>query len=284
MSLLISIAQAGIRLIPFSLRARLALECVTIETGLGLLNSNGFKPSAIIDVGACEGNWSRLASVIWPGIPVYMIDGNPESERPLGEAARQIGATAKYYIRLLGQEHRDSMRLFQLGRGTSVLKELTVHQPKTIEVPMDRLDSLLKGEFMGENALVKLDVQGYELEVLKGAGEIFRRAEVVIVEAALLPFNDGAPLFAEVVSFMDAAGFATYEICGASRRTDQAQFQVDVFFVRRESNLRRKQRFFKSEATVSGGTGQPTSAHQTEMRRGRQLGTSRLHAKAFQGS
>jgi len=255
MSLLISIAKAGIRLLPFSLRARLALECVTVESGLGLLKSNGFRPSAIIDVGACGGEWSLLACRTWPGVPAYMIDANPESERPLEEAARKVGATAKHYIRLLGQEHRDNVRLFQHGTGTGVLKDLTVYQTKAIEVPMDTLDSLLAGESVGDSALIKLDVQGYEIEVLKGGGEILRRAEVAILEASLLPFNDGAPLFAEVVRFMDDAGFATYEFCSVFRRTDQAQVQVDVFFVRRESNLRRQKRFFKGEAAVAAGKG-----------------------------
>jgi FkbM family methyltransferase len=176
-----------------------------------------------------------------------MIDGNPENERALEDAARQIGPLAEHFICLLGAEHRKSVTLFQLGNGTSVLKELSGFQPKAIEVPMERLDRLLAGKNVGDQALIKLDVQGYELEVLRGAGDILRLAEVMILEVAIIPFNDGAPLFAEVVQFMENAGYVAYEFCGGARRTDLALFQIDVFFVRRDSNLRCRKRFFKDE-------------------------------------
>jgi FkbM family methyltransferase len=220
---------------------------MSIETGLELVKHNGFEPSAIIDVGACVGGWSQMARRYWPRAPVFMFEGNPENKSALGDAARQLGLSAKYFVCLLGPEHRDSVKLFQLGAGTSVLKELSGFSPNAIEVPMERLDRLLAAESVGDQALIKLDVQGYELEVLKGAGNILRRAEVMILETALIPYNDGAPLFAEVIEFMEDAGYVAYDFCGGSRRTDLALFQIDVFFVRRDSRLRRRQRFFKHE-------------------------------------
>jgi hypothetical protein len=112
---------------------------------------------------------------------------------------------------------------------------------------MERLDCLLADKSLGDQVLIKIDVQGYELEVLKGAGDILHQAEVMILEVALIPYNDSAPLFAEVIQFMEDAGYVAYEFCGGSRRTDLALFQIDVFFVRRDSKLRSKQRFHKNE-------------------------------------
>jgi len=59
------------------------------------------------------------------------------------------------------------------------------------------------------------------------------------MEASLLPYNEGAPLFTDVVAFMDKEGFVVFDFCGQMRReSDFALSQTDVAFVRRESNLR----------------------------------------------
>jgi FkbM family methyltransferase len=250
-NLLSKIAKAGIRRLSLDSRSRVARHCLSIGSGLELVKRNGLEPSAIIDIGACTGEWSLLACQLWPQVPVFMIDGSPENEKALADTARQLGPLAEHRICLLGPEHRDSVQLFQLGAGTSVLRELSGFQPKSIEVPMERLDRLLTGKSLGDQVLIKIDVQGYELEVLKGAGDILHQAEVMILEIALIPYNDRAPLFAEVVGFMEAAGYVAYDFCGGSRRTDLALFQIDVFFVRRDSKLRSKQRFHKDEPAPS---------------------------------
>jgi hypothetical protein len=83
---------------------------------------------------------------------------------------------------------------------------------------------------------------------LKGATQSLRLSEVVIMEASLLPYNDGAPLFAEVVAFMDKQGFVVFDFCGQLRReSDRVLFQTDIAFVRRESNLRAPRRFWLNE-------------------------------------
>jgi hypothetical protein len=71
---------------------------------------------------------------------------------------------------------------------------------------------------------------------------------VVILEVSLLPYNEGAPLFGEVVAFMAKAGFAVYDFCGQHRRqSDHALFQTDVVFVRADSSLRACKKFWLTE-------------------------------------
>src|SRR6266436_4167158 len=78
--------------------------------------------------------------------------------------------------------------------------------------------------------LVKLDVQGFELEALKGATQLFGRTEVFIMET---------PVFHEVVQFMADRGYLTYDFPGFLRRPrDGALGQCGVCFVRENSPLR----------------------------------------------
>jgi FkbM family methyltransferase len=223
----------------------------TLSGFLENLKNCGFSPSAIIDIGANAGEWSRTASSIFNSAQILMFDGDPENEPNLHNTAREIGARSRYFLRLLGPERRDMVTFYKLEMGTtgsSVFPELTSFRKNAITLSMDTLDSLTAESFLQPPLLLKLDVQGFELEVLKGGSRTLTLSEVVIMEASLLPYNDGAPLFAEVVAFMDKQGFVVFDFCGQNRReSDFALFQSDVAFVRRESNLRAPRRFWLSE-------------------------------------
>ena len=102
--------------------------------------------------------------------------------------------------------------------------------------------------------LLKLDVQGFELQVLLGGTSTLNRAEVVIMETSLLPYNENAPLFAEVVAFMADREFVAFDFCGQTRRqTDDTLFQTDVVF-KKDSSLRAPRRFWWGERLIRSGS------------------------------
>jgi FkbM family methyltransferase len=205
----------------------------------------------ILDVGANAGEWSRVAASIFTTSRIVMFDGDPENEAPLHNTVREIGARASYILCLLGAEKKAEVMFYRPEAGTtgsSVLPEMTSYDKEAIKLKMDTLDSLMESAGMSTPLLMKLDVQGFELEILRGGKNALGAAEVVIMEASLLPYNEGAPLFADVVGFMDEAGFAVYDFCGQNRReTDHALFQTDVVFVRRDSSLRARRKFWLKE-------------------------------------
>jgi len=223
----------------------------TLPGFLENLGNSGFSPSAIVDIGANAGEWSRTAAAIFPSVPILMFDGDPDNEPNLYNTVREIGARCKYFLCLLGPDKKDAVTFYKLESGTtgsSVLPELTSFRKDAITLSMDTLDNLTAEASLQSPLLMKLDVQGFELEVLKGAGRTLALSEVVILEVALLPYNDGGPLFADVVAFMGREGFLVFDFCGQFRReSDFALFQTDVAFVRRESNLRAPRRFWLSE-------------------------------------
>jgi FkbM family methyltransferase len=215
------------------------------------LRENGFSPSAILDIGANAGEWSRVASSIFTTSRIVMFDGDPENEAVLHNTVREIGARSSYILCLLGAEKKDGVTFYRPEAGTtgsSVLPEMTSYDKEAIKLKMDTLDSLTGNAGLAAPLLMKLDVQGFELEILKGGKKALAAAEVVITEASLLPYNEGAPLFSDVVAFMHQEGFAVYDFCGQNRReSDHALFQTDVVFARRESNLRARRKFWLKE-------------------------------------
>ena len=216
--------------------------------------ANGFSPAAILDIGANAGEWSRVAAGIFASARILMFDGDPENEPALHNAVREIGARSSYVLCLLGAEKKDAVTFYRPEAGTtgsSVLPEMTSYDKEAIRLRMDTLDSLTENAGsggLGTPLLMKLDVQGFELEILKGGKKALGASEVVIMEASLLEYNEGAPLFADVVAFMRQEGFEVYDFCGQNRReTDHALFQTDVVFARRESGLRARRKFWLKE-------------------------------------
>jgi FkbM family methyltransferase len=215
------------------------------------LRDNGFSPSAILDIGANAGEWSRVAASVFASSRILMFDGDPENEPALHNTVREIGTRSSYILCLLGAEKKSEVTFYRPEAGTtgsSVLPEMTSYDKEAIKLKMDTLDSLTENAGLGDPVLMKLDVQGFELEILKGGEKTLGLSEVVIMEASLLPYNEGAPLFADVVAFMHQEGYALYDFCGQNRReSDHALFQTDVVFVRRASSLRARRKFWLKE-------------------------------------
>lgn len=218
-----------------------------------LLNAqrNGFSPAGIVDIGANSGEWSRMARSVFPDCPIAMFDGNPRYQPVLAAAARELGK-ASHTIAVLGPQAKEQVVFYSSGPRSSVLVELTTLPRAAEQQPMRTLDESIGQTALGSpvpaGLLMKLDVQGFELEVLRGGMSTLSKAELLILETSLLPYNEGGPTFAEVVKFMDDAGFAAFDFCGQFRRqTDLALCQTDVAFVRRDSELRRPKKFFLDE-------------------------------------
>jgi len=86
---------------------------------------------------------------------------------------------------------------------------------------------------------LKADVQGAELEVLRGSSETLTSADLVILEVSFSRFFLDGPQFHDVVAFMRGAGFVFYNIFNLMYRPlDGALAQADVLFVPHESPLR----------------------------------------------
>ena len=129
-----------------------------------------------------------------------------------------------------------------------VTDELTSFGSTPVTLPMCTLDECMLRSGFEEPLLLKLDVQGFELEVLRGAPRVLHRAEIVILESSLLPYNAGAPLLGEVIAFMAEHGFAPFDFCGQARReSDLALFQTDIVFARHDSSLRAPRKFWLRE-------------------------------------
>jgi hypothetical protein len=72
-----------------------------------------------------------------------------------------------------------------------------------VDVPMVRIDGVLNQEV----DILKLDLQGYELEALRGATNLLPRIKTITTEVEFVPLYDGQPLFGDIDCFLRQSGF-----------------------------------------------------------------------------
>lgn len=171
--------------------------------------------NTVIDVGANIGQFSLLALEAWPGSTVYAFEALP--------------APAARYRKVLG--HRPDVILHQVALGcrhghaemhvsarvdSSSLLPIGLKQrelfPGTAEERVTRvevapLDSFSPAMKLTPPILLKIDVQGYELEVLKGCEAMLALVSSVYVECSEIELYEGQPLRDDVDAFLRVRDF-----------------------------------------------------------------------------
>jgi hypothetical protein len=98
-----------------------------------------------------------------------------------------------------------------------------------IEVKLTRLDALF-GEPVD---LLKLDLQGYELEALRGCGEWIRQIKLITTEVEFLPLYEGQPLFSDVEAYLRERGFCLLNLYELWTQPDGQLTAGDALFLNR---------------------------------------------------
>ncbi len=206
-----------------------------MEWSLKNLYTNGFRPKYILDIGAYEGEWTLMCKEIFKDAKFLMIEAQSSKSPKLD---RITSSTVDYKICLLGPQRNNSAKFYINETVSSALQETEKQNQEYVDIEMFTLDEVLVEKAITNADFIKLDVQGFELEVLKGAVNCLKNAEVVLMEVSLIEINKGAPLIHEVMSFMTERGFVCYDICSIVRRPlDQALWQTDLIFVKAASAL-----------------------------------------------
>jgi FkbM family methyltransferase len=204
--------------------------------GLRGLQAAGYRPDLVIDVGAYKGEWTQQALPFFPAARFLMAEAQPAKEEIL--RAVRDGATGRvaYEIALLGAAPRPAVDFYLGEEGSTLYPEQTAATMSLARLPMTTLDDLVRRKGVSGRVFLKMDVQGAELDVLAGAPAVLARTDVVLLEASIVAYNDGAPRVAEVIPRLRELDFLLYDICDL-RRIGRVLAQVDLVFARRGSSI-----------------------------------------------
>jgi FkbM family methyltransferase len=212
------------------------------------IEARGFKPRNILDVGANNAEWSWIAHSVFPQANYFLIE--PLSEmKPFLDRFCARNLEAKWFQAGAGAEAGElTFTIWDDYVGSSFLPEPShtlKESGKQRTVPIITIDSLIAAGHIPIPDLIKIDVQGFEREVLKGGSRSLGQVQMLIVECSLYSSTSRKAPLHDVISFLQEYGYVIYDLLDLKYRpSDGALGQVDICFVNEDGPLRAMTRWY----------------------------------------
>jgi FkbM family methyltransferase len=199
------------------------------------------KFATILDAGANKGQFALVARAHNPAARVYAFEPMAKASAIFSTVfsadinttmiRSALGSTRETTIMNVSGR-ADSSSLLPIGSlqsdtfpGTAAIGQETIS--------VQRLDDLAPALEILAPALLKIDVQGFELELLKGATQSLAKFSDIYVELSFVPFYDGQPLAAEVIAWLGQHDFALQGIYNFTPDRNGLSAQADFHFIRK---------------------------------------------------
>ena len=186
------------------------------------------EPKRILDIGANVGGWYNECRSHFPSSYIFSIEANEECEEALKDT------NPNYLIALLAKDNKEYdfyVNNTYRSTGNSIYKELTEHyteaNTRIIKKQGTRLDDIFTDEYFD---LIKMDVQGAELDVIKGGSKLIRAAHGLILEVALKEYNEASPMYDEIITYLETIGFKQKSVLDDLMYNNEVYHQ-DIFFL-----------------------------------------------------
>lgn len=204
------------------------------------------KIGTVIDVGSYIGAFAFAMQIMQTGVHLYAFE-------PLEENLKQLKLNLKPFsncqvfpvalgdypgeVEFWRSEFPASSSVLPMGDLHKTVFPHTACQTKKM-VRMARLDDYLPQMVFEGRVLLKLDVQGFEKQVLQGAVETLKRVDYVLVEVSYQPLYQGQALFGDIYEFLQVQGFQyAGNFSALTSPLDGTILQSDALFVRKGGEL-----------------------------------------------
>jgi|TARA_B110000503_G_C7063897_1_gene377885 FkbM family methyltransferase len=183
-----------------------------------------FNPKKILDIGAWNGFWTSNCQLFWPNAHYTCIEAGAKHKKKLEECADEV------HIAVVGDTHRKvNMHLTKVNSNkVGYTKGSSIFPWESADEQTDERDMIPLNSLVGKDVqfdLIKQDVQGAELLIIKGSLEIFQRATYILNEVNLNKIGE-MPDINEMNEYMFSIGFNEHRIISDHGQHDQ----VDVLY------------------------------------------------------
>ena len=196
--------------------------------------------NTVIDVGANRGQFAVFALHRFPRARVVCFEPLPDAHEKLTEV---IGRDSRVRVKQYALGSVGGRRTINVTRSddSSSLLEPTALQIRTfsktdttstVDVSVETLDNALAADQITLPFLLKIDVQGFELEVIRGACDLLKHDGDLLVECSFVELYAGQVLAGELIADLWSRGFTPAGVFGITHDATGRCLQADVLFER----------------------------------------------------
>lgn len=203
-----------------------------------------FQIDMVLDVGANTGQYARMLRRLGYRGQILSFEALSAAHASLCETAAHdplwrvapraaVGAVSAETEINISQNSVSSSLLPMLDLCTDAADHARYVAREAVSVRT--LESLCKGHLgAADKALLKIDTQGYEDQVLAGAGAVLERTSVIQSEVSLTALYDHSKTMEQIIAQVKALGFEPWSLTpGFADRDTGRLLQCDVYFVRK---------------------------------------------------
>ena len=198
-------------------------------------------PETIIDIGSNKGQFILLIEKIYPNKNIYsfepikeMIDKQKKffaykNNIIFHNVALGSSNTLKEF---LITTRMDSSSFLKIVSDNNKNKNYDIVENRNIQI--NTLDELLINEKISHPVLIKIDVQGYELEVLRGANNLLKKTDYLLLEVSKNEMYQNQPIEKEVVEYLKNLNFDILKSNNWSKIQNTNFYQRDIIFYKKQ--------------------------------------------------
>ncbi|MDX2231121.1 MAG: FkbM family methyltransferase [Leptolyngbyaceae cyanobacterium bins.349] len=220
----------------------------------------------MIDVGAHDGSFFAIPRAQNIDTVVYAIE-------PIPELADQIRAHQQpnLHVFCMAMGNENGTRTFHINSDplTSSLLDAKcegqwqpfsaqLQEARSLEVPVMRLDTFMEQQSLAEVDLLKIDAQGFDLQVLQGAGTAIHRIKQIMVEVQLQPLYEGSATKADIIDYLSDRGF---RLVATTTQTNGLEENLQFIRVHHYPHPHYQSEFFEVEVPYIGPILTPKADH-----------------------
>ncbi|MCK1341632.1 FkbM family methyltransferase [Bradyrhizobium sp. 38] len=208
-----------------------------VEQASGLRH---LKPDLVLDVGANRGQFALLARHLWPRARIASFEPLPGAGAICRSVMAGDEAFTLFEVAVASTTGTSGMNVTSEDDSSSLLPLGQEHQrlygskvSARIEVRTGRIVEFIAPSSCPKSCLMKIDTQGFELEVLKGSEELLPSISHIYAELSFVELYAGQPLASEVISYLHTKGYGLTGVFNVAVEGVGRPVQADMLFVRR---------------------------------------------------
>ena len=203
---------------------------------LELIKTDGFEAKVIYDVGANIGTWTMLAKAFFKDAVVHGFEPLTDHIKKFQSNTGNLSSVTIQPFCLGNENTTTVINVSSFSDSSSILEatplefeQYGIKKANEETVFVKRAEDLINEGAVPVPNIMKLDVQGFELEVLKGMGKYMEQVNYLIVEVSFKQYYYGQAMFLDIANYLAGFNINIYAF-GHSTPLGQELGQIDVLF------------------------------------------------------